>query len=189
MNADKLSHWWAACYNLSFLNLACLKAFCVVKLSHFCPWKGGFREGSLISPLGAVAVHQSCGCPIFSISVCLSLSLIPGVWIGRATIWHPRKNKASPGWRKIPLRKRKGTENKLKARQTNQKADFPFSTFLEEEGKRSPSWADNPRCRWISSSSEAQGKDSSSPPVRRDCKHNEVSCRKTVPDSHWRPPH
>lgn len=187
MNADKLSHWWAACYNLSFLNLACLKAFCVVKLSHFCPWKRGLGRRALFT-------SRRCGCaPVLRLShflhICLSVSLIPGVWIGRATIWHPRKNKASPGWRKIPLRKRKGTENKLKARQTNQKADFPFSTFLEEEGKRSPSWADNPRCRWISSSSEAQGKDSSSPPVRRDCKHNEVSCRKTVLDSHWRPPH
>lgn len=101
------------------------------------------------------------------------------MWIGQATIWHPRKNKASPSQWKSPLRKRRGTENKLKARQTNQKADFPFSTFLEEEGREVP-YGQKPALPLdFQLKPEAQGKDSSSPPVRRDCKHNKVSCRKT----------
>lgn len=109
--------------------------------------------------------------------------------IGQAPIWHPRKNTASPSWQKSPLRKRKGTENKLKARQTNQKADFPFSTFLEEEGREVP-YGQKPTLPLdFQLKSQAQGKDNSSPPVRRDCKHNKVSCRKTVQDSHLRLPH
>lgn len=88
------------------------------------------------------------------------------------------RTKLSPSQQKSPLRK--GTENKLKARQTNQKADFPFITFLEEEGKEIP-YGQKPALPLDSQlKSEARGEDSSSAAVRRDCKHNKASCRQTA---------
>lgn len=185
MNAGKLSHWWVACYNLSFLSLACLNAFCVVKLSHFCLWKRGLGRRPLLHRSALWPCTNPATDP-FPPHLSLRFSH-PGTWIGRGTIWHPRKNKASLSWRKSLWRKRKGTENKLKARQT-QKADFPFSTFSEEEGREVP-YGQKPALPLdFQLKSEAQGKDSSSAPVRRDCKHNTVSCR-TVRGSHWRLPH
>lgn len=68
----------------------------------------------------------------------------------------------------------------MKARQTNQKADFPFSTFLEEEGKEIP-YGQKPALPLdFQLKSEAWRKDSSSAAVRRDCKHNKASCRQTA---------
>ena len=168
------------CYNISFLNLACLKALC--QAESFLPVKERAREENLISSLST----NPAAVPF---SPHLSISLIPGTRNGQATTWHLRKNKTSLRWWKSPLRKSKGTENKLKARQTNQKADFPFSTFLEEVGREVP-YGQKPALPLdLQLKSEAQGKDSSSPPVRRDCKHNKVSCRKTVQDSNLRLAH
>lgn len=165
--------------------LSLSESFLCCQAESFLPMKE--KAGGTLFHLSALWL---CANPIaVPFSAHLSVCLFTVMWIGRATIWHPRKNKASLSWRKSPLRKWKGTENKLKARQTNLRADFPFSTFLEEEGREVPDGWEPVLLLDFQLQSEAQGKDSSSPPVRRDCKHNTVACRKTAQDRHLRLPH